>query len=546
MKAAGPDANLVVRFDEKQIDEIFHEVNQCLLPGAAVGIALHGVPVYRKGVGLASMELAQVLTPSMRMRIGSTTKQFTAFTYLLLCEAGLAGIDDALGTYLPELNPVARAVTMRQLMTNTSGLRDATDVVVQFSGVLSGESVSSADILRLYEDMDDENAPPGSTFIYNNGAWMVLGLAIERITGEKLEEVMHQRVFKPIGMYDTVLRRSSAASLPNSAELHVLGACNEWKRTAWFGGIDGAGAGAIASTINDMLRWMAHMDAPRVGSTDTHRAMRTSQILSNGAATNYGLGLQLTSYRGIETVHHAGGVFGGNAQMLKVPAARLDVIVIVNRSDKSAIDFVHRVLDACLPALDPVPPTAAGPIATGLFRSETTGRVVQLLPATPSDATDVGQMASVDGHRLPMIPDSTGTLRIAGSGSFLTYAISLVGGPTSPSAIRLNDFGDYDDLTRVEPVVGARVGAVEGRYRSASIKTDVLITLTDKGARMDTVGRFGSAVHHLECLAHDIWRSSPDNELALPPWSILCFSEDFSSFRFSNVLTRNLCFRRIS
>src|SRR5262245_34637843 len=112
---------LEVIFDEKKIDAIFASYNQCHLPGMAVGIAVRGKPVYRKGFGLASLELPLVLTPATRIRIGSTSKHFTCLAYLLLCEEGRAAIDDPLGKHLPEVHPIARAVTMRQLMGNISG-----------------------------------------------------------------------------------------------------------------------------------------------------------------------------------------------------------------------------------------------------------------------------------------------------------------------------------------------------------------------------------------------------------------------------------------
>src|ERR1700678_483044 len=128
------DNTLAVQFDEKKIDRIFEEVNQCELPGVAVGVAIGGKCVYRKGFGLANMELPISLSPAMRMRIGSTTKHFTSLAYLLLCEEGRAGLDDQLRTYFPELHPVTHNVTMRQLMGQMSGLRDAHDISWQFSG----------------------------------------------------------------------------------------------------------------------------------------------------------------------------------------------------------------------------------------------------------------------------------------------------------------------------------------------------------------------------------------------------------------------------
>src|ERR1700720_4491723 len=111
-----PSTTMTIAFDEKKVDAIFTDFDQCHLPGAAVGIAIGGRPVYRKGFGLASIELPIVLSPSIRMRIGSTTKHFTALAYMLLCEEGRADVDDPIGKFLPELHPVSHKITMRQLM----------------------------------------------------------------------------------------------------------------------------------------------------------------------------------------------------------------------------------------------------------------------------------------------------------------------------------------------------------------------------------------------------------------------------------------------
>src|SRR5580698_9128865 len=99
------------KVDETAIDAIFASLNQCQLPGVAVGIAIDGVPVYRKGFGLASLELPHALTPSIRMRIGSTSKHFASLLYLLLCEEGLASLEDPIGRHIPELHESARGVT---------------------------------------------------------------------------------------------------------------------------------------------------------------------------------------------------------------------------------------------------------------------------------------------------------------------------------------------------------------------------------------------------------------------------------------------------
>src|SRR5262245_48751991 len=179
------------QFDERRIDAIFSGIDQCHLPGAAVGIAIGGKPVYRKGFGLASMELPVVLSPSIRMRIGSTTKHFTALAYMLLCEEGKASLDDPLSKYLPALHPVTQKVTLGELMGMVGGLRDAYDVSIQFSG--TGRPVTTAEMISLYRDIDDVSASPGTAWSYNNGGYAMLSVTIERITGQSLEDVLRER-----------------------------------------------------------------------------------------------------------------------------------------------------------------------------------------------------------------------------------------------------------------------------------------------------------------------------------------------------------------
>ena len=523
---------------EASIDEIFAPVNQSHQPGAVVGLAAAGRPIYRKGFGLANVELPVMLSPSIRMRIGSTTKQFTACTYLMLCEAGLAGIDDPIAKHLPELNPVTHKVTMRQLMGNTSGLRDATDLLVQFSGG-TVRRVTTDELLAFYRDIDDTSFGPGTSYNYNNGGWIILSAVIERITGQPLEAVMWERVFKPIGMYDTLLRRWDSTYVPNSASCHTLSKSGGYERNETVGGIDFAGAGAMASTVDDMLRWMAHMDAPHVGTAETWQLMKTPQRLLNGCSTGYGLGLQIAQYRGVENIQHGGGGYGSNVQMLKVPAVGLDLIVMVNRSDDWSFTYADRILDTCIPELDPARKPQGGPFVEGVYRSPSTGRVVYLRRDNEQ------QMAFINGHPYPFEPDAEGVLRTCGYGSQLGYSIRRIGHPLHPAEIELDDFGNSDRLVAVGPPKVPGAGPVAGTYRSDTTGTQLTISSGSGGVEMRSTGRFGAALHHLECLAEDIWQTRPDNEVVLPQSGLLSFDDSGRQLFFTNAMNRKLRFRRI-
>jgi D-aminopeptidase len=540
------DKNLTVEFDEKKIDAIFAVVNQCRLPGAAVGIAIGGKPVYRKGFGLASMELPLVLSPSIRMRIGSTTKHFTCLAYMLLCEDGQAGIDDSVGQFLPELHPVTRKITMRQLMGNIGGLRDSFDIYFQFSG--TGRLVSCAEQLSFYRDIDDVNFAPGTSWCYCNGGFLLLSVAIERITGQSLEDVLRERIFEPIGMNDTLLRRLDNDFVPNSATLHAPHSATGSFEKPYVGAAM-VGDGGLVSTVDDMLRWLGHMDEPRVGSVTTWDLIKSPQVLPNGTSTYYGFGLWSSCYRGAETLHHAGGVTGGNSQMLKVPAARLDITIMLNRTDISSSDFVDRILDSCLPGLDPVKKSSNDPFATGIYRSPTTDRVVQLFRSSASHpyVKEGQQIASIDGVDLPFAADGGGVLRPGVLSGALRLEMTLVGNPESPASIRFNDYGNIDELMPVHPVERSDVPAIVGSYRSDATGTEAKIADSEHGPQMRTIGRFGSAQFSLECVARGVWRfKATDPIQRVGSTGILLFEDDGATFRFSSLRTRALPFRRRS
>lgn len=529
------NATLAVEFDEKKIDSIFAELDQCRLPGAAIGIAIGGRPVYRRGFGLCSMEQPLVLSPTTRMRIGSTTKHFTCLAYMLLCEDGRAEIDDPIGKYLPNLHVSARGVTLRQLMGNVSGLHCACTLKFLFSG-LGGPTVSSDDIVSFYSDIDVLNTDPGTAWIYNNGGFVLLSAVIEKITGRTLEDVLRERIFEPVGMYDTMLRRSDRDFVANSATPHMKNAAREYERSYW--GLDFAGGGAMVSTVNDMLRWLSHMDAPKVGSQTTWSIMKSPQILANGTSTGYGLGLMIGRYRNTDIVCHPGGWLGSNAQMLKVPAAGLDVVVLVNREDVSSAELANGVLAACLPDLRPINGPNNGPDLSGTFRSPTTRRVIQLL------VKDGQQIVSIGGIDIPAERDDRGVLRPAGTLDYMKFAVVPVGDSAEPMSIRLDDFGNVDELVAVGSAGSQRVDAIVGRYRSDTTDTYVTIHEVRKRLQMISVGRFGSWTYALECLADGIWRAKSHPEYLS---GILSFDADGAAFRhFSGPSTiSGLCFRKI-
>jgi len=519
-----------VRIDEAALDAIFDDVDQAHEPGVAVGISVAGVPVYRKGFGLANMELPVALGPSMRMRVYSVSKHITCLCYLLLCEEGRAGLDDPVGVHLPELHPSARRATMRQLMGNTSGLRDVHDVNWVFSGF--GRHVESEALLAAYRDIADTNFPAGTAWAYNNGGFLLLTAVIERLEQSSLEIVLRRRIFGPVGMADTMLRRFDNDFVPNSATMHMVAPGGGFDRS--YLGAAMAGEGGIVSTVDDMLRWMAHMDAPVIGSPETWEALRRPATLANGQSTHYGLALATGDHRGAATLFHSGGGFGAHSQMLKVPDAGLDLVVLTNRYDKVAADYGNRILDCCLTGLTAAPPRSKSAVE-GVFYSKSTGRVVQLF------LREDAQMAWIDNDMV-MESDEDGTLRPSGKFMLIRQTIRTFGPRERPSAIELDDFGNVDHLDRAADEPRADPGSIIGVYEASSVGVTAVIARGDTGLVFATRSRFGKTEAQLEPLARGLWRTR-----LRWPWmgAGIAFDEDGGSFRLSTARTRSLRFVRL-
>jgi hypothetical protein len=296
-----------------------------------------------------------------------------------------------------------------------------------------------------------------------------------------------------------------------------------------------AGEGGIYSSIDDMLRWLAHMNKPFIGNAATWATMVMPQTLANGTSTGCGLGLMVDRYRGLETVHHAGNVGGWNSQMLKVPRVGLDIVILANREGIDPSALATRILDQCVADLDPIDEVSMPP-ALGVFRSPRTGRVIRLL-------LDAGQqIVSIDGTKVGFASQKDGTLRPVASLGYLKWTLTLIGDLENPSAIEFDDFGHKDEFLQQPPAKHINPDTIVGRYRSDATDTDAKILAADGGLRLTTTGRFGSAFYSLQSLADSVWQAK------LPGYSyfggILSFADDGKSFSFSTLRTRALGFRR--
>lgn len=327
------------------LDGLFEAVNRSDCPGVAVGVAALGETTYRKAFGLASVQHGVTNTVATRMRIGSTSKHFACFAALLLVEEGKLDLDVPATEYLPELPTNRKVPTLRQFMHHTSGYRCSLDVAMTANGDARQPEGWTVETLSL---QTGRNFEPGKGQMYCNGGYHLLSIAIDRAAGQSMEEFLEERVFAPLGMRDTQGVPSDEAMLPGVASLHLPDPTYGNRRGGFFQ-TDIRGEGNIISTVDDMLLWLAHLRNPRlVGSKETWRQMFELPTLENGLKSVYSCGLQNHRYRGVDVVHHAGSVIGGNSQMLTVPEHELDIVILANGVNANAQELTWQIVDTLL------------------------------------------------------------------------------------------------------------------------------------------------------------------------------------------------------
>jgi CubicO group peptidase (beta-lactamase class C family) len=517
------------RFDEARLDAIFAPHASSQRPGVVVGVAHRGVRRYRRGFGVASVELPLALTSATRLRVASVTKQFCAFAVMRLAEQGTLSVDDSIRRHLPDLPTWAEPITARQLMSHTGGLHCSIDLLFHLHGA-AGRAVGAGVQGRLIRLLRSVNFAPGTDFSYCNAGYTLLTELVERCAQQPFGEFLQQQVLTPIGMHDSGLRVTDTELWPGCATQHVRRADGGFERELF--GPPHDGAGGLVSTVDDMLRWLAHLRAPHVGSEATWGAMTTPAALAHGASTGYALGLMIGQRRGQRAWHHGGNVMGGAADMLRLPDHDLDIVVIANQGGVDVAGLADAVIDACIEGAEP----AAAPARLALrgdFLDAERGRVLRML------ADDEGRsQIEVNGLRLPLMQRADGTLRCRSNPARGATVEPAADG----QALGWEEFGRRSMLPRVSPVQTTDAAALEGTYTVDGLDVQACIDSADGASHLRLRSAHGAIDYRLEAVAADAWLARGDRPL-LPSGALLQRAGS-GTLRLSTQRTRALALRR--
>ncbi|WP_422055391.1 serine hydrolase [Sphingomonas sp.] len=285
----------------------------------AVLVARDGDILFDKGYGSANLEWNIPNDGATKFRLGSVTKQFTAVAILLLQERGKLTLDAPVKTYLPDAPGIWDKVTVRHLLTHSSGIPNFTNFPDY--GTTKTLPATHASLIARFRDKPLEFAP-GAKFAYSNSGYVLLSAIVEKLSGQSYAAFVAENLFKPLGMADTGYD-VHAAILPRRASGYSPGP----KGPVNADYIDMSipqGAGALYSTTRDLLKWQRGLYGGTLLKPATLAAFRTPY------KDGYALGVGVQSAGGVTTIEHGGGIEGFNTSLAYDPDRKITVVVLGN------------------------------------------------------------------------------------------------------------------------------------------------------------------------------------------------------------------------
>jgi CubicO group peptidase (beta-lactamase class C family) len=316
-------------------DYIKGEMEQRRIPGVALTIIQNGQAIKTAAYGLANLELNVPVKPGTVFEIGSVTKQFTAAGILLLAQEGKLSVEDRISQHLKNVPEAWTNVTIRHLLTHTSGIKSYTGL----DGFQLTKHLTQPQFIEAIGRQPLE-FQPGEKWKYSNTGFSLLGYILENVSEQNYWDFMSQRVFQPLGMNATTNRLPSLI-IPNRASgyeqtNHVL-INRDYDLTEVFS------AGAIASTVGDLAKWNAALEGEMILKAASKEQMWTVAKLNDGKVTKYGFGWFLDAVDGHKNIGHGGSTSGFSATIQRFPDDKLAIIILTNTDEQIAAPLAKKI-----------------------------------------------------------------------------------------------------------------------------------------------------------------------------------------------------------
>jgi CubicO group peptidase (beta-lactamase class C family) len=329
------------------------ELRSQRIPGIAVGVMRGGHLIKATGYGLANIELDSPVTPETIFQTGSVGKQFTATAVMMLVESGKLSLDDSLTRFFPEGASTWHGITIRQVLTHTSGIPDyGAEESTMAKGVIDFRRDYTEDELIQRFCQMPLDFPPGSRWRYSNTGYVILGALIRRVTGQFYGDFLHDHVFAPLGM--TVTRIISEADIiPHRSSGYRL-VKGEIKNQQWVApSLNTTADGALYTSVLDMAKWDSALYTNRLLRPESFAQMWTPVRLNDGTTSPYGFGWRVTTANGHRLIEHGGAWQGFTMQISRYVDDRLSVVVFTNLDEDNSDPgrIAHGIASYYIPGL---------------------------------------------------------------------------------------------------------------------------------------------------------------------------------------------------
>lgn len=320
------------------------EMERQRIPGLAVAVVQGSDVLIARGFGLANVEHQVPVTADTIFQSGSLGKMFTAAGVMLLVEDGKIALADPIQKYLPDAPASWSAVTVRHLLTHTSGIRNYTNGPLDLRKDYTEEQLAA---LTYGATLEFE---PGARFKYSNTGYLLLGIAIRKASGKFYGDVLAERVFKPLGMTTTRVI-SESAIVPHRAAGYTL-VKNELRNQGWVSpSLNTTADGALYFSLKDLLAWDAAVRGGRLLTAASWTAVFQPVRLNDGKASGYGFGWAIGTRGGQPVYRHGGAWQGFKTHYALFHHNKLSVVVLANLQQADPARIVDAIASAVEPAL---------------------------------------------------------------------------------------------------------------------------------------------------------------------------------------------------
>jgi CubicO group peptidase (beta-lactamase class C family) len=450
------------------VDQVFAAWTDAT-PGCAVGVSVGGKVTLTKAYGLADLEHSVPNRPDTIFESGSLSKQFTAAAVLLLARDGKLSLDDPVRKYLPEVPDYGAPLTIRHMLTHTSGLRDWGSVAGIGGWPRTTRAYTHAHVLDIISRQRALNFPSGTRYSYSNSGYNLAAILVARVSGTPFAEFSQQRIFGPLGMTRTSWRDDYRRVVKDRAVAYSDEG-GSYRTLMPFENVHGNGG--LLTTVGDLLTWNHNFTSHVIGDAEFVREQETAGRFNDGRAHGYALGLMVGTRHGLHEVSHSGSTAGYRAHLTRFPDRKLSVAVLCNVSSGNATQYTNEVAELFLAGhIKPMTPLKAShqltaaetAVVTGMFRNTATGEALTVVSADNGVRVDRAPFVASWGHRF--VSQGGSAWEVAADGS----------------AKLIDQYGSTDTFERVVPAQPSARALAElsGTYVSDDAETTLVASVED-------------------------------------------------------------------